>query len=165
MIFRFSTKLSLSIRCFPNIFFKYSKALSRNYGDIVYMKTHRKKKIINVISLGCSKNLVDTEQLLAQLKANDFDVVHDSDNPAARTVVINTCGFINDAKKESIDTILEHIRAKEKGIMDQVFVMGCLSQRYSYQLKKEIPEIDGIVGVNNLDEMVKILGGDYRKDL
>ena len=118
-----------------------------------------------MISLGCSKNLIDSEQLLAQLKANDFDVVHDADDPAARLVVINTCGFIQDARQESIDTILQQVKAKENGLIDRVFVMGCLSQRYKDQLMKEIPEIDGIVGVNNQDGLVKMLGGDYRKDL
>jgi len=118
-----------------------------------------------VISLGCSKNLIDSEQLLAQLTANDFDVVHEADDPAARIVVINTCGFIHDASQESIDTILQHAKAKENGLIDRVFVMGCLSQRYKDQLTKEIPEIDGIVGVNNQAGLVKMLGGDYRKDL
>jgi len=129
------------------------------------MRTHRKRIRINVISLGCSKNLIDSEQLLAQLTANDFDVVHEADDPAARIVVINTCGFIQDARQESIDTILQHAKAKENGLIDRVFVMGCLSQRYKDQLTKEIPEIDGIVGVNNQAGLVKMLGGDYRKDL
>ncbi len=129
------------------------------------MKTHRKKRLIHVISLGCSKNLIDSEQLLAQLNANDFKVLHNAGDPAARTVIINTCGFIQDAKQESIDTILQHVKSKENGEIDQVFVMGCLSQRYKAELSKEIPGIDGIIGVNSLAEAVKMLGADYRKDL
>jgi ribosomal protein S12 methylthiotransferase len=129
------------------------------------MKTRRKKKSIHILSLGCSKNLVDSEQLLAQLEANDFEVIHDSAGSPARTVVINTCGFIRDAKQESIDVILEQIKAKEEGRIDHIFVMGCLSQRYTHQLKTEMPELDGIVGVNNLAEVVQMVGGNYRKDL
>lgn len=129
------------------------------------MKTHRKKKSIHVISLGCSKNLVDSEHLMAQLEANDFEVFHDSAASPSGTVVINTCGFIHDAKQESIDVILEQIKAKEEGRIDQVFVMGCLSQRYIRQLKTEMPELDGIVGVNSLAEVVQMVGGNYRKDL
>jgi ribosomal protein S12 methylthiotransferase len=129
------------------------------------MKTRQKKKSIHILSLGCSKNLVDSEQLLAQLEANDFEVIHDSAGSPARTVVINTCGFIRDAKQESIDVILEQIKAKEEGRIDHIFVMGCLSQRYTHQLKTEMPELDGIVGVNNLAEVVQMVGGNYRKDL
>jgi ribosomal protein S12 methylthiotransferase len=129
------------------------------------MKTHHKNKTINVISLGCSKNLVDSEQLLAQLKANNYEVLHDAVDSTARTVVINTCGFIQDAKQESVDTILEQVRAKEQGLIDQIFVMGCLSQRYTRQLKTEIPELDGIAGVNCLEDVVKMLGGNYRIEL
>ena len=149
----------MSILFFPgnNFFF--------NECDLQGMKTHRKRRLVNVISLGCSKNLVDSEQLLAQLKANDLEVVHNSDDPAARTVIINTCGFILDAKQESVDTILQHVKAKEKGQIDHVFVMGCLSQRYRDELIEEITGIDGIAGVNNLAEVVKMLGCDYRKDL
>ncbi|MBN1414069.1 MAG: 30S ribosomal protein S12 methylthiotransferase RimO [Bacteroidales bacterium] len=129
------------------------------------MKTHRKDRLINVISLGCSKNLVDSEQLLAQLQANSFDVVHNVDQTEARTVVINTCGFIHDAKQESVDTILAHVRAKEQGIINRVFVMGCLSQRYKDQLMNEIPGLDGVVGVNNQSELIGMLGGNYRNNL
>lgn len=129
------------------------------------MKTRQKKKSIHVISLGCSKNLVDSEHILAQLVANNFEVVHDSSGFPSRTVVINTCGFIRDAKQESIDVILEQIKAKEEGRIDHVFVMGCLSQRYTSQLNTEMPGLDGIVGVNSLAEVVQMLGGDYRKEL
>jgi ribosomal protein S12 methylthiotransferase len=129
------------------------------------MKTHRKQKPIHIISLGCSKNLVDSEHLLAQLRSNDFEIIHDSPGTPARTVVINTCGFINDAKQESIDVILEQVKAKNEGLIDHVFVMGCLSQRYARQLISEIPELDGIAGVNSLEEVVHMVGGDYRKNL
>jgi ribosomal protein S12 methylthiotransferase len=129
------------------------------------MKTKNKKNKINIVTLGCSKNLVDSEKLMGHLKNSDLLVVHESDKNDARTVVINTCGFIADAKQESIDTILQYIDAKQKGIIDNVFVMGCLSERYKYVLQQEIPEIDAMFGVNNLEEIVKSLGGDYKKDL
>jgi ribosomal protein S12 methylthiotransferase len=129
------------------------------------MKTHEKNTLINVISLGCSKNLVDSEHLLAQLKASNLNVVHNSQDPEVRTVIINTCGFIRDAKQESIDTILEYIHAKEMGTLDHVFVMGCLSQRYKDQLRNEIPEIDKLFGVNNLPEILTALRGNYKTEL
>lgn len=129
------------------------------------MLTKKKASKINVVTLGCSKNLVDSEKLLGQLKANQLSVVHDSSDADARTVVINTCGFIADAKEESVNTILEHVRAKQEGLIDKVFVMGCLSERYKDMLKTEIPEVDGIYGVNSLDQIVKDLGGNYKKDL
>ena len=129
------------------------------------MQTRKKASKINVVTLGCSKNLVDSERLLGQLKANELSVVHDSSDSDARTVVINTCGFIADAKQESVDTILEHVKAKQDGLLDQVYVMGCLSERYKDMLIKEIPEVDGIFGVNSLDEIVKTLGGKYKDEL
>ncbi|MBN2275171.1 MAG: 30S ribosomal protein S12 methylthiotransferase RimO [Bacteroidales bacterium] len=129
------------------------------------MKTQPNKQLVNVITLGCSKNLVDSEQLMAQLEANDYDVVFDSENPEARTVIINTCGFINDAKEESINVILEQIRAKKNGLIDRVFVMGCLSERYKDQLTQEIPEADGMVGVDSLPALMSMLGARYRKEL
>lgn len=129
------------------------------------MQTRKKASKINVVTLGCSKNLVDSEMLLGQLKANELSVVHDSNETDARTVVINTCGFIADAKQESVDTILEYVKAKEEGLVDQVYVMGCLSERYKDMLEKEIPEVDGIFGVNSLDEIVKTLGGKYKDEL
>jgi ribosomal protein S12 methylthiotransferase len=129
------------------------------------MLTKKKPAKINVVTLGCSKNLVDSEKLLGQLKANELSVEHDGSDSDARTVVINTCGFIADAKAESVNTILEHVKAKEEGLLDKVFVMGCLSERYKEMLVEEIPEVDGIFGVNSLDEIVKVLGGHYKKEL
>ena len=129
------------------------------------MRTKTKSGKINVVTLGCSKNLVDSEKLITQLNINNLQVVHDSDDADARTVVINTCGFIGDAKKESIDTILQYVDAKEQGIIDHIYVMGCLSERYKDVLPKEIPEVDAMFGVNNLEEIVKSLGADYKSDL
>ena len=122
------------------------------------------KPNINIITLGCSKNLVDSELLLGQLKANNITASHESDNNS-NVIVINTCGFINDAKQESIDTILQYVEAKKAGLIEKVFVMGCLSQRYRNELKNEIKKIDGIYGVNELPEIVKDLGGNYNKTL
>ncbi|HAJ99568.1 MAG TPA: 30S ribosomal protein S12 methylthiotransferase RimO [Bacteroidales bacterium] len=104
-----------------------------------------RKKSLNFITLGCSKNLVDSERVLGQLPKSRFKISHDA-NGAADIVVINTCGFINDAKQESIDTILEYVNAKKKGLVEQVLVFGCLSQRYTEDLSKEIPEVDGWFG-------------------
>ena len=102
-------------------------------------------KTIDIISLGCSKNLVDSEMLMGLLEANGFACTHDSDNPHGEIVVVNTCGFINDAKEESINTILEFAQAKTEGRVEQLYVMGCLSERYLADLEKEIPEVDGKV--------------------
>ncbi len=129
------------------------------------MLTKKKDLKINVVTLGCSKNLVDSETLLGQLKANNISVVHDEDQSDARTVIINTCGFIADAKTESVDTILEYINAKQEGLIDNVFVMGCLSERYKDFLQKEIPEVDCYFGVNDLKEIIETVGGDYKKEL
>ena len=129
------------------------------------MLTKKRPSKINVVTLGCSKNLVDSEKLLGQLKANELSVVHDQSDADARTVIINTCGFIADAKSESVNTILEHVKAKEEGMLDQVYVMGCLSERYKEMLEEEIPEVDGIFGVNSLDQIVKTLGGKYKNEL
>jgi ribosomal protein S12 methylthiotransferase len=112
---------------------------------------------INVVTLGCSKNIVDSEYLMRQLEVDGWQVLHDSNDPSAEVVVINTCGFIADAKEESIDTILDFIEAKRKGLISKVFVMGCLSQRYKAELEKEIPEVDGYFGVSQLGEMLKSL--------
>lgn len=128
------------------------------------MKTKSAKKKINIVSLGCSKNLVDSEVLMGQLKANDFQVNFES-NENADVVVINTCGFINDAKEESIDTILQFIDAKEKGLIENVYVMGCLSERYIKELESEIPDVDKYFGVNDINNIVNQLGGDYKKEL
>lgn len=112
------------------------------------------KKKINVVTLGCSKNVVDSEFLMKQLDAGGWEVIHDSDDPSAKVVVINTCGFIADAKEESVETILNFISAKKKGQIEKVFVMGCLSQRYKDDLEKEIPEVDGFFGVSQLPEIL-----------
>lgn len=112
------------------------------------------KKKINVVTLGCSKNVVDSEFLMKQLDAGGWEVIHDSDDPSAKVVVINTCGFIADAKEESVETILNFISAKKRGQIEKVFVMGCLSQRYKDDLEKEIPEVDGFFGVSQLPEIL-----------
>lgn len=129
------------------------------------MKTKNKQHSINIVTLGCSKNIVDSEQLMRQLEAGGLKVVHDSDVNSAKTVVINTCGFIGDAKQESVNTILQFVEAKEQGLIDRVYVMGCLSERYKKELPAEIPEVDAMFGVNNLQDIVKALGADYKKDL
>ena len=119
---------------------------------------------VNIITLGCSKNLVDSEVLMGQLQAAHVEVVHDSDEPAD-VVVVNTCGFINDAKEESIDTILRYAEAKKAGQVGKVYVMGCLSQRYKKELEAELLEVDGFYGVNDLPDILKALGVDYKKEL
>ncbi len=129
------------------------------------MQTKNQKRKIHIISLGCSKNLVDSEVLMGQLKANQFDVRHDEAVEGADAVVINTCGFINDAKEESVDTILQYIQAKEEGRIGNLYVMGCLSERYVRDLEKEIPDVDKYFGVNDLQKIVTELGGDYKYDL
>jgi ribosomal protein S12 methylthiotransferase len=123
-----------------------------------------KKHTVNIITLGCSKNLVDSEVLMGQLRASDIDVVHESDKPS-ETIVINTCGFIHDAREESVNTILEYARAKEEGLVKNVFVMGCLSERYRKELEEELLEVDGFFGTHELPEILKTLGVDYRKEL
>lgn len=130
------------------------------------MQTKNTKKKINIVSLGCSKNLVDSEVLMGQLQANHFDITH-TDGPVepSDAVVINTCGFINDAKQESIDTILTYIRAKEEGKIGNVYVMGCLSERYIKELESEIPDVDKYFGVNDIKNVVGALGGDYKYEL
>jgi ribosomal protein S12 methylthiotransferase len=122
------------------------------------------KKNINIITLGCSKNLYDSEVLMGQLKANDRNVVHEQDIKSD-IVIINTCGFIGDAKEESINTILHYINEKEAGNIEQVFVTGCLSERYKPDLEKEIPNVDAYFGVNDLPNLLKVLGADYKKEL
>jgi ribosomal protein S12 methylthiotransferase len=112
---------------------------------------------INVVTLGCSKNVVDSEYLMKQLEVGDWEVIFDSNDTSARIVVINTCGFIADAKEESIDTILSFVEAKKRGQIDKVFVMGCLSQRYRQELTEEIPEVDGFFGVTDMPEILRSL--------
>ena len=122
-------------------------------------------KKINVITLGCSKNVVDSEHLMAQLEAAGYRFTFDSDSTDAKVVVVNTCGFIGDAKKESIDTILSAVQAKEEGLIEQLFVIGCLSERYADELREEIPEVDKYFGVNDWADIVAALGGEHSKDL
>src|SRR5690554_1318553 len=130
------------------------------------MKTKTlKKNKVNVVTLGCSKNVFDSEVLMAQLKANKYDVVHESDDEDSSVVIINTCGFIDNAKQESIDTILQWSDAKENGQVDKVYVTGCLSQRYKPDLEKEIPNIDGYFGTRDLPRLLKTLKADYKHEL
>jgi ribosomal protein S12 methylthiotransferase len=120
---------------------------------------------INIVTLGCSKNVVDSEFLMKQIDANFIGVVHNADSFQYKTVIINTCGFIQDAKQESIDTILRFIRAKENGLIRHVFVMGCLSERYKKDLEKEIPDVDMYFGANDLPGIIKHLGLNYKENL
>ena len=120
------------------------------------------KNTINVITLGCSKNTYDSEVLMGQLKANNKNVVHDSEG---NIVVINTCGFIENAKQQSIDTILENVKKKKQGIIDRVFVTGCLSERYKSDLIDEIPEVDKYFGTTELPSLLKHLESDYKHEL
>jgi ribosomal protein S12 methylthiotransferase len=130
------------------------------------MKTKPSKSgTIHIVTLGCSKNLVDSEYLIRQLRAGNLHVTHDSEEGEAETVVINTCGFISDARQESIDTILHYVKAKEEGFISNLFVMGCLSQIYKKELEKEIPEVDQYFGVGDLESVVRITGANYRDDL
>lgn len=121
-----------------------------------------KKNRINVVTLGCSKNVYDSEVLMGQLKASGKDVVHEEEG---NIVVINTCGFINNAKEESINTILEFMQKKEAGEVDKVFVTGCLSERYKPDLQKEIPNVDQYFGTTELPSLLKALGADYKHEL
>lgn len=121
-----------------------------------------KKNRINVITLGCSKNVYDSEVLMGQLKASGKDVVHEQDG---NIVVINTCGFIKNAKEESVNTILEYMQKKEDGQVDKVFVTGCLSERYKPDLQKEIPNVDQYFGTTELPALLKALGADYKHEL
>ncbi len=123
------------------------------------------KKNINVVTLGCSKNVYDSEVLMGQLKANNKKVAHDSDEANSDVVVINTCGFIGDAKEESINTILHYVDEKEAGNIEKVFVTGCLSERYKPELEKEISDVDAYFGTHDLPNLLKALGADYKKEL
>lgn len=120
------------------------------------------KNKINVVTLGCSKNIYDSEVLMGQLKANNKEVVHEEEG---NIVVINTCGFIDNAKQESIDTILEYSEKKEKGQIDKLFVTGCLSERYKPDLEKEIPNVDQYFGTTDLPKLLKALKADYKHEL
>ncbi|MBT1688838.1 30S ribosomal protein S12 methylthiotransferase RimO [Dawidia soli] len=130
------------------------------------MKTKGNKKTkVNIVTLGCSKNLVDSEALLTQLRGNGINAVHESSDDDASVVVINTCGFIDNAKQESIDTILRYVDAKEEGIVDKVYVTGCLSQRYKDDLEKEIPDVDAWFGTRDLSRLLKVFKADYKTEL
>ena len=121
-------------------------------------------KKINVITLGCSKNTVDSEHLMAQLAAAGYQLSFDSDRTDAKVVVINTCGFIGDAKQESIETILDAVAAKEAGLIEKLFVIGCLSERYADELREEIPEVDDYFGVKDWADIVATLGAEYKAE-
>jgi ribosomal protein S12 methylthiotransferase len=124
-----------------------------------------KKKKINIITLGCSKNTVDSEKLLRQISSAGYSIVHDSEDMSAGTVIINTCGFINDAREESIDTILRYAQARESGRINKLYVMGCMSELYIDSLKEEIPEVDKYFGVNSMKDILNELGNDIKTDL
>ena len=127
-------------------------------------KSYKKNKI-NVITLGCSKNVYDSEVLMGQLSANKIAVEHESENDDANIVVVNTCGFIDNAKEESINTILEQVERKEAGDIDKLYVMGCLSERYKPDLEKEITNVDQYFGTTDLPILLKALGADYKHEL
>ncbi len=120
---------------------------------------------VNVITLGCSKNIVDSEVLMGQLQANDFDVTHEATKNDANIVIINTCGFIDNAKQESIDTILRYADEKAVGRLDKLYVTGCLSQRYKDELEIEIPQVDAYFGTLELPQLLKVLNADYKHEL
>ena len=124
-----------------------------------------RKNTIDIITLGCSKNLVDSEKLMKQLEANGYKVTHDSENPQGEIAVINTCGFIGDAKEESINMILEFCQAKEEGRLKKLYVMGCLSERYLKDLQSEIPQVDKYYGKFNWTELLADLGKPYHPEL
>ncbi len=129
------------------------------------MKTKEQKNNINVITLGCSKNTYDSEILMGQLKNNGAVVNHESDDESSDIVIINTCGFIENAKQESIDTILQQVENKKNGLIKKVYVTGCLSERYKEDLQNEISEVDKFFGTNNLKELLEELKFDYKKQL
>lgn len=124
-----------------------------------------KKNSVNIVTLGCSKNVVDTEVLMAQLVGSGIEVVHNSDSIKHKTVVINTCGFIGDAKEESVDTIVEMIDHKMQGNIKKIVVFGCLSQRYPEELKRELPEVDAFFGVDDMQKLTEYLGATYDTSL
>jgi ribosomal protein S12 methylthiotransferase len=132
----------------------------------LFMKTRTlKKDKVNIITLGCSKNMVDSEVLSGQLVANDIDVVHESAKKDHNIVIVNTCGFIDKAKAESINTILDQVELKRRGKLDKVYVTGCLSERYKNNLEEEIPEVDAFFGTMELPKILKTLEADYKAEL
>ncbi len=120
---------------------------------------------VNIVTLGCSKNLVDSEEIFTQLRANSFDVTHEAKKDDANIVIVNTCGFIDNAKQESIDTILRYADAKQHGLIDKLYVTGCLSHRYRDDLEREIPTVDAYFGTNELPRLLKTLKADYKHEL
>lgn len=145
-----------------NLLIHYLRVTNNQY---LRLKQANQNKKINIVTLGCSKNLVDSEKLMRQIQAGGYQVLHDSDDLSASTVIINTCGFINDAKEESIDTILRYIKAGKSGRINNLYVMGCLSERYMDALRNEIPEVSKYFGVNNINDILQELGITYRKEL
>lgn len=130
------------------------------------MKTKTlKKNKVNVVTLGCSKNIFDSEVMMAQLQANNFEVEHESTSDDSEIVIINTCGFIDNAKEESINTIVQYANAKAAGFVDKVYVTGCLSERYKADLETEIPEVDAYFGTRELPRLLKTLKADYKHEL
>ena len=127
-------------------------------------KGNRKTKV-NIVTLGCSKNLVDSENILTQLRGNNIDATHESEKNDSNVVIINTCGFIDNAKQESIDTILRYVDAKEEGLVDKIYVTGCLSQRYKDDLEAEIPAVDAFFGTRELPALLKKFKADYKHEL
>lgn len=127
-------------------------------------RSHKEDKV-NVVTLGCSKNMVDSEVMMNQLQANEFEVVHDSNDEDANIVIVNTCGFIDLAKEESINTILQYADVRSKGEIDKLYVTGCLSQRYKDNLEEEIPEVDAYFGTLELPALLEKLEADYKHDL
>lgn len=124
-----------------------------------------KKDKVNIVTLGCAKNIVDSEVILTQLRGNDIDAVHESTKNDAGTVIINTCGFIENAKQESIETILKFVDAKEQGLVEKVYVTGCLSHRYKDDLRKEIPDVDQYFGTTDLQRLLREFKADYKHEL
>ena len=129
------------------------------------MKTKRKNNKVSVITLGCSKNLVDSENLITQLQANDYEVEHDTKSEESNILIVNTCGFIDRAKQESIDTILEGVDLKKEGKIEKLYVTGCLSERYKADLEEEIPDVDAYFGTMELPGLLHKLNADYKHDL
>src|ERR1700743_255149 len=130
------------------------------------MKTRSlQKDKVNIITLGCSKNMVDSEVLSGQLRANDIDVVHENAKKDHNIVVVNTCGFIDKAKEESVNTILDQVALKKKGRLDKVYVTGCLSHRYREDPEKQIPEVDAWLGTMELPLLLKKFEADYKSEL
>lgn len=130
------------------------------------MKTKGSQKYqVNIVTLGCSKNIVDSEVLMGQLSANGIAVSHEAPNSDAKVIVVNTCGFIDNAKEESIQTILNYAQAKNDGIIDKLYVTGCLSERYKNDLEAEISEVDAWFGTRDLPRLLKKFKADYKHEL